>query len=140
MAYADKKLNGSNVTARLIELIMNMSEAEQRSLLKELEVRLSVRRRKHDRKPYFSVVDYATQDGAYTDFIQNISAGGLFIGTNASFPLGQQLSMGFLLPISQKHIIITGQVVWFSEQGIGVKFNSVGHELEAIIRSLVDMI
>jgi Tfp pilus assembly protein PilZ len=140
MAISDKTNDEPNITARLIELIMKLSEDEQRALLNELETTHFLKKRRHDRKPYFSVVDYASQGGAYTDFIQNISAGGLFIGTSAPFHVGQQLSLGFPLPISHKHIIIGGEIVWVSPKGIGVKFNLADRELEAMIRSLVDMI
>lgn len=140
MASENRRIHESNVTAQLIELIMKMSEDEQRLLLNELEKRLFLRKRKHDRKSYFSVVDYATQGRAYTDFIQNISAGGLFIGTSAPFSVGDELSLGFPLPISYQHIIIGGEIVWVSPQGIGVKFNSVDHDMETMIKNLVDMI
>jgi Tfp pilus assembly protein PilZ len=140
MAISDKTNDEPNITARLIELIMKLSEDEQRALLKELETNHFLKKRKHDRKPYFSVVDYASQGGAYTDFIQNISAGGLFIGTSAPFHVGQHLSLGFPLPVSHKHIIIGGEIVWVSPKGIGVKFNMADRELEGMIRSLVDMI
>ena len=140
MATSEKRRDEPNITARLIELIMKLSEDDQRSLLNELERNHFLKKRKHDRKPYFSVVDYAIQGRAYTDFIQNISAGGLFIGTSAPFHVGQQVSLGFPLPISHKHIIIDGEIARVSPKGIGVKFNSLDHELEAMIRSLVDMI
>jgi Tfp pilus assembly protein PilZ len=140
MAILNKRPDEPNITARLIELIMKLSEEEQRSLLNELEKTHFLKKRKHHRKPYFSVVDYASQGGAYTDFIQNISAGGVFIGTSAPFQVGQELSLGFPLPISHKHILIGGEIAWVSPRGIGVKFNSVDGELEAMIRSLVDMI
>lgn len=140
MAILDKRPDEPNITARLIELIMKLPEEEQRSLLNELEKTHFLKKRKYHRKPYFSVVDYASQGGAYTDFIQNISAGGVFIGTSAPFRVGQELSLGFPLPISHKHILIGGEIAWVSPRGIGVKFNSVEGELEAMIRSLVDMI
>jgi len=140
MAVLDKRPEEPNITARLIELIMKLSEDEQRRLLDELETTHFLKKRKHHRKPYFSVVDYASQGGAYTDFIQNISAGGLFIGTSAPFHVGQQLSLGFPLPVSHKHILIGGEIAWVSPKGIGVKFNAVDRELEAMISGLVDMI
>jgi len=140
MAILNKRPDEPNITARLMELMMKLSEEEQRSLLNELEKTHFLKKRKHHRKPYFSVVDYASQGGAYTDFIQNISAGGVFIGTSAPFHVGQVLSLGFPLPISHKHILIGGEIAWVSPGGIGVKFNSVDGELEAMIRSLVDMI
>ena len=60
-------MNESSVTARLFEVIKGMSEGEQLALLKELEGRLFSGRRKHEREPFFTVVDYSTGDRAYRD-------------------------------------------------------------------------
>lgn len=136
----NEEMHESSVTTRLVELILKMSDEQKRSLLKELEERLSATRRKHGRKPYFSLVDYASQEGSYTDFIQNISAGGVFIGTGTSFSVGQEVSLTFPLPISHENIRITGQIVWVSEQGIGVKFKTADQEQETMLKNLIDMI
>ncbi len=61
MAISEKRPDEPNITARLIELIMKLSEDEQRRLLNELERTHFLKKRKHHRKPYFSVVDYASQ-------------------------------------------------------------------------------
>ena len=139
MTALSEKLNESNVTGRLFELITKMTDDEQQSLLKELEERLFIRKREYDRKPYFSVVDYNAQEDTNMDFIQNISAGGVFIATSKSFSVGQEVLLAFPLPISQEHSTIAGEVVWVGEQGIGVKFKTFDHELEAKIRRVVDM-
>lgn len=140
MSALGQKLSESSVTARLVELMMKLSDEDQQSLLKELEERLFIRKRKHERKPYFSVVDYAVQDNTFTDFIQNISPGGMFIGTATSFSVGEEITLTFPLPVSREHIRITGEIVWASEQGIGVKFKMADHEQEVMIKRLVDMI
>ena len=139
MTALSEKLSESGVTARLFELITKMSDDEQQSLLKELEERLFIRKREYDRKPYFSVVDYNAQEDTYTDFIQNISAGGVFIATSKSFSVGQEVLLVFPLPVSQEHTTIGGEVAWVSEQGIGVKFKTFDHEQEAKIKKVVDM-
>ena len=79
-------------------------------------------RRKHVRKPFFMVVDYATQDRTYKDFIQNISTGGVFIETRMFLGAGQKVAMSFPLPNCQKHVKITGEIVRTSLHGVGVKF------------------
>jgi uncharacterized protein (TIGR02266 family) len=117
-----------------------MSEEEQLNLLKDLEERLFKDRRKHKRKPFFMVVDYSTHDRAYKDYIQNISAGGVFIETRMPLSVGQVISLSFPLPDYQKYIKITGEVVRVSPQGIGVKFRMVDQEQEAMIKSLLESI
>ena len=139
MPGLNQKMEDSGKSARLIELILKMTDEEQQSLLIELEEKLTVRKRKHDRKSYFSVVDYNATESAYTDFIENISAGGVFIGTSESLSVGQEISMAFPLPISQEHVRMDGEVVRANAEGIGVRFKAVDHEREGLIRRLVEM-
>ena len=139
MPGLDRKMEESGKSARLIELILKMTDEEQQRLLIELEEKLTVRKRKHDRKSYFSVVDYNAMQSAHTGFIENISAGGVFIGTSSSFPVGQEISMAFPLPVSQEHVRMDGEVVRVDAEGIGVKFKAIEHEQEALIKRLVEM-
>ncbi|MGD8229357.1 MAG: PilZ domain-containing protein [Desulfobacteraceae bacterium] len=139
MPGLNEKIADSAKSARLIELILKMTDEEQESLLIQLEEKLSVRKRKHDRKSYFSVVDYNALEAAHTGFIENISAGGVFIGTSKSFPIGEEISMAFPLPVSQEHVRMEGEVVRANAEGIGVKFKAVDHEQEGMIRRLVEM-
>ena len=139
MPAVNQKVEESGKSARLIELILKMTDEEQQSLLVELEEKLTVRKRKHDRKYYFSVVDYNALEAAYTGFIENISAGGVFIGTSESLSVGQEISMAFPLPVSQEHVRIDGEVVRVNAEGIGVKFKAIQHEQEGQIKRLVEM-
>jgi len=132
--------NESSITARLVELIKNMSEDEQRTLLKDLEERLFEGRRKHVRKPFLMAVDYSTQDHVYKDFIQDISSGGVFIQTHTPFTVGQEVSLTFPLPSFQKHIKVIGKVVRSTSQGVGVKFKIADKDQEAMITSLLEPI
>ena len=130
-------MNKSSVTARLLEVIKAMSEDEQLALLKELEERLFKGRRKHEREPFFMAVDYSTEDRFYKDYIQNISAGGVFIETRMPFRAGQEVSLTFPLPDYQKYIKIIGEVVRVTPHGIGVKFKMVNQDQEVMIKSLL---
>ena len=140
MTAFGKQLNESSATARLFELIRNMPEDERLTLLKEFQERLFKGRRKHERKPFFMVVDYSTDDHFYKSHIQNISAGGVFIEIRMPFKAGQEVSLTFPLPGYQKYIKIMGEIVRVTPQGIGVKFKMVNEDQEAMIKSLLAMI
>jgi len=140
MTTLEIQSNESRITARLIELIKNMSEDEQRTLLKDLEGRPFEGRRKHVRKPFLMAVDYSTQDHVYKDFIQDISSGGVFIQTHMPFTVGQEVSLTFPLPNYQKHIKVIGEVVRSTPQGVGVKFKMADKDQEAMITSLLEPI
>ena len=96
-------------------------------------------KRKHNRKAYFSVIDYVVQEDAYTDFTQNISAGGVFIGTDRQFSVGQEVSMVFPLPVSKANIRIKGEIVRVTDLGIGVKFKMANPRQETVLESLINL-
>jgi Tfp pilus assembly protein PilZ len=131
-------MNESRTTARLFELIKRMSEDEQLALLKELRERFSKGRRKHKREPFFMVADYSTEDRVYRDYIQNVSAGGVFIETHMPFTSGQEVSLAFPLPNYEKYIKIIGEVARVTPQGIGVVFKMVNQEQETMVKSLLE--
>jgi len=131
-------MNESSTTARLFEMIKRMPEDEQLALLKELGERLSKGRRKHQREPFFMVADYSTEDRVYRDYIQNVSAGGVFIETHMPFTSGQEVSLAFPLPNYKKYLKIIGKVARVTPQGIGVVFKLVNQEQETIVKSLLE--
>jgi len=131
-------MNESSTTARLFELIKRMPEDEQLALLKELGERFSKGRRKHEREPFFMVADYSTENRVYRDYIQNLSAGGVFIETHMPFTSGQEVSLAFPLPNYKKYIKIIGEVARVTHQGIGVVFKLVNQEQETMVKSLLE--
>jgi len=131
-------MNESSTTARLFEMIKRMPEDEQLALLKELGERLSKGRRKHEREPFFMVADYSAEDRVYRDYIQNVSAGGVFIETSMPFTSGQEVSLAFPLPNYKKYIKIIGEVARVTPHGIGVVFKMVNQEQETMVKSLLE--
>jgi Tfp pilus assembly protein PilZ len=117
-----------------------MTDEERHGLLDEIETRPFLRKRLHQRKPYFSFVDYSAQEYPFAGFIQNIAAEGIFISTSTPFSSGQEVSLAFPLPVSQEHITVSGEVVRIEEEGIGVKFKIFDQELKRKIKKAVDMI
>jgi len=75
------------------------------------------------RMPLSMAVNYAARGEAYEDFIQDISAGGVFIETHVHFVPGQALSITLPLPGHQRFIQVSGEVVRVSTHGVGVKFS-----------------
>jgi len=117
--------NTSSVTARLMALISNISEDQQRALLSRLEACQNGNRREHQRTPCLIPVDYANQDQVFKGFIQDISAGGLFIKPRTSFSVGEEITLTFSPPNCQEPIKIKGEIVRSNRLGIGVKFKTV---------------
>lgn len=128
------------VVVRLIALIIDLNEEDQRELLKELDIKythttgkLSEKQRKHiedmrkhTRKPDLIPVECSTNDVSFTNFINDISDGGVYIKTNAPFYVGQEIQLDFSTPETKNTISVVGEVVRVDAQGIGVKFTNVG--------------
>jgi uncharacterized protein (TIGR02266 family) len=144
MNEMNEKPTRSSLAARLISKILRMSYDDQWALLNELEERVPQKtatgKRGHTRKPFLMVVDYASPDRSYKDFIQNISPGGVFIETGMPFSVGQEISLTFPLPKSMKHIKIDGEVARVDDKGIGVKFKVADQEQETLIETLLEML
>jgi Tfp pilus assembly protein PilZ len=126
-----KEPGKSEVAVCLIELILGMSEAVQQNMLKELQNKhigekrtFSEEMRTHPRKTSLIAADCSTNDVCFTNFIQDIGNGGVFIETNAPFYVGQGLKLNFSLPGVEIPISIGGEVVRVDFRGIGVKFIS----------------
>ena len=142
----DNKLEISPVTDRLISLVMKLSEEQQESLIEELELNLSKEKRRHARKSFITVVDFASQGRAYREFVQDISEGGVFIQASGSFLEGQDVTLTFPavkfpLPDPQKHLKISGRITRTSDTGIGVAFGQEGlTDQITTIRSILKML
>jgi Tfp pilus assembly protein PilZ len=140
MATSGKGIDNGSITARLVDLISNMPIQGQKILLTELEEKVLIDRRKHSRKPYLREVEYATEDRVYQEFIQDISAGGLFIETRSPLAVGQEITVILSLPSHERSIKIISEVVKVTQQGIGVKFKPLSPIIEKMIETLVKKI
>ena len=112
----------------LSQSIINLPLLKRQDLLEKLEnwhhsKRLELR--EYFRKNTFIPAE-CTSDGLnFTDVIQDISHGGVFIQTNGNFYVEQKISMTFSIPNSEKDITVSGMVVRVDSQGIGVKFDAL---------------
>jgi Tfp pilus assembly protein PilZ len=117
-----------------------MSENEMRQLLKDLEARETKQRRHYDREDFLTIIDYTVGDRYYRDFIQDISASGVYIKTSHKFLVGQPILMTFMSPDNQKPFRIKGEIIRIQEDGIGVAFKIESQVQESVLKSFVDMI
>ncbi|MBW2196213.1 MAG: PilZ domain-containing protein [Deltaproteobacteria bacterium] len=76
------------VSDRLLKLVQNMSETEQKRAVNML-------RRQSLRMKCLVPVDWATHEVSHTDFVRDISDNGTFIETRWPLNIGQELSMVF---------------------------------------------
>lgn len=96
-------------------------------------------RRKHPRSPCAISVNHATKGRAFSsihDFIQDISAGGVFIETKEYFVVGQKVSLTFTLPRFGELVDLGGEVVRQSPTGVGVEFK-ISSRYQKLLSELV---
>jgi Tfp pilus assembly protein PilZ len=115
--------NISEVTARLIELILQIPPEERLTILKNIERKYNKGKRGSSRESSFMDVVFATNDRAFKGFIQNISNEGILIESKGTFHVGQKLTMTFALFNKKGPVKITGKIVRISAEGLGIKFS-----------------
>lgn len=140
MATSEEQNQSMTITEQLIRLIRNMSEGKQKKLLDLLNEWKMLGQREHDRRSCLIAVDYSTQERFFRDFIQDISAGGVFIETRELFASGQEIHLTFSIPNSEIPFRITGKVTRTNENGIAVKFKKVSKYQEEILQTLLEKI
>ena len=97
-----------------------------------------VRERRKDRRvPARILIKYGKAEQFFTDYIQNISRGGIFVPTYNPLPEGTQLQISFSLP-SWDHLIETEGIVVHSirqtpsrgplPSGMGIQFQALSKE------------
>jgi uncharacterized protein (TIGR02266 family) len=92
-------------------------------------------------------VDLESDHNFYTGLTQNISAGGLFIATHHLRRIGDQITLKFTIPGSDKQIAVETEVRWIRENsalmradggtGMGVRFINLPAEAKAAIDGFV---
>ena len=132
-----KDLLGDKFSAQLFKLVIDLSEEQQIALLNHLQKNgqdhNSRERRRYSRKPCLIPLTYLVRGRQFDGYILDINDHGVFIETGNAFFSGQEIIMTFAAPRNQKALTITGQIVWSSQDGIGVKFNRLtAHQRKAI--------
>jgi hypothetical protein len=112
----------TRITARLIDLICEMTIDQQLDLLRELDTRDYRGGRSDYRRSRKIAVDYEIDNRIHRDFIQDISAAGVFIGTHSPPAVGELITLSFSVAKGKKPITITGRIVRSNDRGFAVDF------------------
>jgi Tfp pilus assembly protein PilZ len=122
----DIDIGKDSVTVVLIRKILEMTAAQQQSLLNQLE-NISANGvittdREDTRRSFKESIQFALKDKTYTGISQDISAGGMFIKTDDTFSVGQIITINIPIANKSKHIKVPAQIVRIESEGIGVEF------------------
>jgi len=130
MTNNDIKMDIKEVRSRISEIISGMPES--RKLLKGLEKWQQSRptdKRKHPRK-YVSIYAICdTKNCNFRDFTKNVSSGGVFIETDTTLSVNEDVFMTLLHSSFEVPIRASGKIVRVDPKGMGVKFKNTIHSI-----------
>jgi Tfp pilus assembly protein PilZ len=143
-----------NVTlSRLIQTVVGMSEKQQLIMLRLAEELLYRHKRPEGgrslgttptrspdqpRKPSSLIVNFSVGNRFYTDYIEDINPKGVFITTQDDFKVGDELALAFSHPKFPDIFRVYGDVIYITEDGIGVQFKNLSQPQADRIKALVD--
>ena len=147
-----RQLMKGNTQKLLFKAIIDMSEPQQLELLRRIEKIPSIdtpvktvslddaesTMRGHRRKSCLLNVIYTVQGKEYRDYILDISNLGVFIETEETFSVGQDMALSFQLPNYQKPLKLDGSVAWIGHRGIGVKLKNLSSYQAEMIQSFLE--
>jgi PilZ domain-containing protein len=119
MTVLDSELDKYNVAAKLLDVILEMDESDQRHLLKTLTQPNNDERRNRPRKQCSIIVHYADDKKGV---IKNISPAGAFIETQSPLTMGEHTLLTFPLVKTKKHIQVKGEIIRANNNSMGVHF------------------
>jgi hypothetical protein len=126
MVNFDQESEKDSVTIHLIKKLLDMSEEQQLSLLRQLDetsvINQSSNDRDDNRKNFKEMIHFTVKGRNYTGISEDISSGGMFIKTEDSFSVGQSVIINIPLTKKQKHIKVPAEIVRVMPEGIGVEF------------------
>jgi Tfp pilus assembly protein PilZ len=135
------KMKKYNTTiARLLEIIVSMSEKQQSEMLRHAEDLIKSDRRISVRKSCDLQVDFAASDRTHKGYIKNISQHGLFIAGRAPVVIGKEVLMVFKLKRNSKATKLRGEIAHATRWGIGVEFTEKGPQFDEEIRAIIQRI
>jgi len=146
-----KQLLGERITQHLYKQVLEMSEERRQRLVEQLmespsepaevttinldedDAPMRQIQRKACRLRAVCVLDASTFDGTITD----ISAVGMFIKTERSFPVGKPIRVSCRLPGLERPLILSGDIIRSEPAGIGIRLKNLRPEQE---RAILDFI
>jgi Tfp pilus assembly protein PilZ len=139
-ATASKQQERKRLSARLSELIKEMSEGQLASLVESAEEIIGIKKRVHKRISCLITADCLHQSRASNNYIKDIGFGGVFIETSQPFALGDEITLTLSLSHHVKPFKITGTVVRTVPDGVGVQFKTMSQVQDMLIKGMVEKV
>lgn len=131
----------TGTTDRLMELIQQLSIAEQITLLEQVEGYIAgkeTEKREHGRIQCDLPVNYINLLEMVTDYANDISPSGIFMPTDAELHVGDEIFLRINFSETVNPFQIPAEVVRASSKGVGLRFQFRSQVQKAIITSLIN--
>ena len=112
----------TRITARLIDLICDMSIPQQLELLEQLDRKQYKGGRGDSRQDRKILVAYEIDEYIHKDITRDISNTGVFIETHSPPAVGGNITLSFSFSDDKDPVKISGKVVRSNPDGFAVKF------------------
>mgnify|MGYP001124049180 CR=1 FL=1 len=126
--------------AKLLDVILNMNEEQQQTILQHAEDLVRGDRRFSNRKSCDLPANFATTDRTHKGYIKNISNQGVFIESRAPIIIGEAVLMVFKVNRDSKAVKLKGEIAHATRWGIGVEFTAKGARFDQQIKNLIQQI
>ncbi len=129
--------NCNAIISKLFQIVVNLTEEQQLTLLCHAEDLYAEEKRVSMRKTCKIPVSYATDFRVFSNDIKNISDSGLFIETKKPLILGDEIVMSFRLEGFDKPFKMKGDITRTTSNGVGVEFKNISPYLREMIDLLL---
>ncbi len=119
----ERIVDDTRITARLIDLVCDMTTAQQIDLLRQLDGGPYRHARAGRRRKRTIRVDYDVDNLLRQDVITDISKMGVFIETSTAPAVGQKIRLSISLAEDKRPVRLTGRVVRSTSKGFAVAFD-----------------
>jgi len=126
----NNKINTTDLTSRLFELIDRMSDKDKIELLKNLEEKNEERKRAQLRKLCCMEINFSDKNQTYKGFLHDISESGAFITTDQPFNLGDKISINMPKSSEIEKSVLIGGIKRIAKDGIGIQFYTEAKETD----------
>ena len=147
-----KQLSWDELPKYIFKMILDMPDNRHLMMIDQLEAMiagenlwdegqinvLNIDSRRGPRKPCVILVDFSTDERSSQELMSDISISGAFIKTTQPLEIGQTIALSFSVPNFEKSFEMTGEVIRYNSEGIGVKFEKLSEKQQDIMKHFIE--
>ena len=131
-------------TKKLFDAIIRLDQRQQTQVLAYVDELLSKEKvlsedqRKSDRKLCDISVNYAAENRIFSDKIKDISKNGIFIESDRSLKVGEEVALSFTLQGYDRPFKVKGKIVRSNQLGFGLEFRDIKPYIAEMLSALIE--